>query len=90
MISGGAEAVFALYSDAERRVLETYAGELERAAAELLRVHVAGRLECGLRAFLAPVFLFHWNRIALSSSLQWGLARAAANEFARLTQKGAD
>ncbi|TMR26876.1 thiopeptide-type bacteriocin biosynthesis protein [Actinomadura geliboluensis] len=42
---------------------------------------VDGRLDRGLRAVLAHVVIFHWNRLGLSATTQGILARAASAAF---------
>ena len=48
-----------------------------QAGQELGEAAATGRLDRGLRAILAQIVIFHWNRLGLSAQTQGILAHAA-------------
>lgn len=84
----GCDRVFSLYSDTRAVLIEGYQHFLDSFGADLQHAYFQGRLECGLREFLAPLILFHWNRAALAPAIQAGLAIAMASELEIASRKG--
>lgn len=81
VLNVGPHAVFGLYDDDERALLHDYDTSLSLTGLELARTHGEGRLECGMREFLAPLLLFQWNRTGLSGPRQHALAHAVVSEL---------
>lgn len=88
VVATSPEALIALYEGPLRSLLREYVSDIEEAGRALSRAYFGGKLECGLRGFLVPVILFHWNRIRLPFLVQGELARAAVTLFSRLSRKG--
>jgi thiopeptide-type bacteriocin biosynthesis protein len=83
------EQIFQLYSGTEQaKLIKDYVSFLDNFGHGLAGIYYEGQLECGLREFLVPIILFHWNRVGLKPFGQFGLSHSIAYEFARLTRKG--
>jgi hypothetical protein len=82
------ERIVSLYQGEDAHILQGYFKMLDSFGQELCRASCEGRLECGVREFLAPVVLFHWNRIGMPYVFQSGLAAAVARELATLSRQG--
>lgn len=79
---------FPLHSGECATLIERYASQLKTCGERLCRVNFEGRLECGVREFLAAVIIFQWNRAGFRLLDQAAMAHGAANEFKRLSRKG--
>jgi thiopeptide-type bacteriocin biosynthesis protein len=81
VLEAGSNEVLALYEGAAPGLLLGYKKYICQFGQELNRAYFGGRLECGLREFLTPVILFHWNRIELSPFHQFALSHAMTKEL---------
>lgn len=64
-LAGGTHPDLADLGPAVRRLLEQRFDDNLRVAEKIVAAHDAGRLEVGLRSWLAALTLFHWNRFGL-------------------------
>jgi len=89
IMDAGPHRVFKLYDAEKARMLQEYGERLDSFGQNLTRAYMAGHLECGLREFLTPLVLFHWNRAGFSPVLQAVLSWAMAKELRELSRKPA-
>jgi|SRR6185312_3200144 len=87
VINAEREQIFGLYADHRAALLAQYMKDIDYFGSELTRAYFQGQLGCGLREYLAPVVLFHWNRIGLSTFHQFELANAAAHQMENISRK---
>jgi thiopeptide-type bacteriocin biosynthesis protein len=88
VIDAGPEAVFAVFRGEQAKLLHGYRIRLEQSGDRLSRAYFHGDLDCGLREWLVPAVLFHWNRTGIPAVAHAWLSRAVADEFRRLARKG--
>ena len=88
VLLSGPEKIFQLYQGLHAHLLAQYRTHLEGLASEIAVAHFNGRLEYGLRQFLVPIVLFHWNRIDMPAHYQIALANATRKELAELCTQG--
>lgn len=82
------DRIFRLYRGEKARLLSEYGAFLDAFGRKINLIYFDGRLECGLREFLVPIILFHWNRVRLTPFGHFGLSHSVAQELARLSHKG--
>ena len=88
LLAAPAESLLPIFSDPLRVLVKKHLDNLQNVGMQIAQAYFGGRLDCGLREFLVPVVLFHWNRIGLAASAQGGFARAAAQELRHLSREG--
>jgi thiopeptide-type bacteriocin biosynthesis protein len=88
ILGNGHNKVFALYSGNHATLLQDYGDFLDSFGRDLQHAYFQGQLECGMREFLVPCILFHWNRTGMSPVIQAALANATAAELASVSRKG--
>lgn len=88
LISASRDRVFQLFEGWRGQLVTDYCAFLDHFGREVSRSYFEGKLECGVREFLVPVILFHWNRAGYSGLRQFGLSHAVAKEFKHLSRKG--
>lgn len=88
ILNCGPEDVVSLYGPANARLLNHYLDFLDSFGKTLSRCYYKGDLVCGLREFLVPVILFHWNRIGMSGIEQLAVAHSTAAELAAFNRQG--
>jgi thiopeptide-type bacteriocin biosynthesis protein len=85
----GPDAVCDLHEGTKRTLLAGYGDALDSLGRKLNRTYFRGHLDCGIREFLVPVILFHWNRIGMPGVVQTALCHAVARELSDLSRKSA-
>lgn len=88
-LTAGSDRVFRLYDGEKARLILGYKNSLEALGSKLSRLYFDGALGCGLREFLVPIILFHWNRVGLTAFRQSSISRALAQECERMVHGGA-
>lgn len=76
------------YGPQEGALLKPYGAFLDDLGSKISKAYFAGALDCGVREFLVPIILFHWNRAGFPAATQYGLAAAAARVLRHLSRKG--
>jgi len=89
VIQAGPQRIFELYRGEKAHLIDEYGAFLDAFGRNISFIYFDGRLECGLREFLVPIILFHWNRVRLTPFGHFGLPHSVAQELARLSHKGA-
>jgi thiopeptide-type bacteriocin biosynthesis protein len=89
VVHAGPGPVFELYAGEKADLLKKYGETLDSFGQELARAVYAGQLECGLREFLTPLILFHWNRTGFLPRLQAALSWSVAGELRTLSRQPA-
>lgn len=74
-------SLLAAAPQAEKQVLQDYCISNEQLSAGLRQVWNAGKLQCGLRAILPFVAMFHFNRHGLDGSRQAALSQAMSRAW---------
>jgi thiopeptide-type bacteriocin biosynthesis protein len=77
-----------LYQGERAESLKKHFALLDELGEEISKAYFAGALECGIREFLVPIILFHWNRAGYSAATQLGLSAAAAGVLRKISRKG--
>ncbi len=88
-IAAGTDRVFRLYDGEKAHLILAYKNSLETCGRKLSRLYFDGALGCGLREFLVPIILFHWNRVGLTAFRQSSISHAVAQECERIVHGGA-
>lgn len=81
VLDTGPAAVFQLFRGPKATLLKAYSQAIEGIGLNLSHIYHQGRLECGIREFLAAIILFQWNRAAVVGARQAALADATAREL---------
>jgi thiopeptide-type bacteriocin biosynthesis protein len=85
VLEKGPERIFELFSGKRRDLIEEHVRFLDQFGMQLNDAHFGGRMTCGIREFLAPVILFHWNRVGFSTVRQGSLCTALVTALAGLS-----
>jgi thiopeptide-type bacteriocin biosynthesis protein len=88
VVHAGTDQIFRLYQNNKATSLSEYVTAIDMLGYELHRTYYRGGLECGIREFLAPVVLFHWNRAGIPGAIQSCLSHAVALELCHLSRAG--
>lgn len=88
VLGSGLNRLTKLYGAPQSELLTRHIAALDQLGKEISRSYFNGELDCGIRQFLVPVILFHWNRAGYSGATQCGLAVAASRVFQHLARKG--
>jgi thiopeptide-type bacteriocin biosynthesis protein len=78
VLKTGRDGIIGLYQGLDRQEIEQHFGALELLGKELAARCLRGEITSSCRVFLAPVVLFHWNRVGFCPMTQAAISRGVS------------